>query len=451
MTRLNVVVVYLDDAPPPGWIDKMPYLGTTLDASHGSVVRFPNSICNHPLCGPARSVMLTGRYSSSTGVTSNNGEPITSLEAGMDTRTYLPVRLRKAGYRTGHFGKPINHYPWNEGDTYIQPGWDQWCADTAGGGTYYNYDWNVNGTVTSKGADPDDYVTDVINDAAVSWLETVQEPFYAYVSHHSPHINQDLVVLPAPRHDGLYSRADVTDRPNFNPSDAEMVGQPRWLTARTELTPQEEDEQRDIIANGWSALRSVDEGIESIVDTLSSRGMLDRTVIIVTTDNGNACGSHRWLQKNRPLEESVLANVVVRWPGATSGTNDAIISDIDIPVTIADIASAPPGPVAPDGMSFRGLMEGETTEHRRAGFAMFPFVDSGQHRWAMLRQVEDDGTIWKFYTGEPVDYEIRKALYNITADPYEMNNLQATNSAKADEMYADLLRVIPSSYRDLFV
>ena len=67
-------------------------------------VTFTNAFVVNPLCCPSRASLLTGLYSHSTGVYTNGG--FTNFK---DTST-LATWLRRAGYRTGFFGKYLNGY-----------------------------------------------------------------------------------------------------------------------------------------------------------------------------------------------------------------------------------------------------------------------------------------------------------------------------------------------------
>src|SRR5262245_28995888 len=108
-TRPNVVLVMTDDQ---GYGDL---------ACHGNkVVRTPNLDRLHaegvrltdfhvdPTCSPTRSALLTGRYSSRTGVWNTYG----GRSLLRKDEVTLPQALRSAGYRTGVFGK------WHLGDNY---------------------------------------------------------------------------------------------------------------------------------------------------------------------------------------------------------------------------------------------------------------------------------------------------------------------------------------------
>jgi len=65
-------------------------------------VLFSNAICNNPMCVPSRYSMMTGLYSSQTGVRHNT--QMCPAEDDMVIPT-LVERLRELGYQTAGFGK----------------------------------------------------------------------------------------------------------------------------------------------------------------------------------------------------------------------------------------------------------------------------------------------------------------------------------------------------------
>src|SRR5918994_36172 len=78
-----------------------------------------------PLCGPARTSLLTG-----LSVTTHNCDTNRTWEKFRDSPLQLQERtvaryLNDAGYATGHFGKYINGYGVN--GTPLRY-WDRWCA-----------------------------------------------------------------------------------------------------------------------------------------------------------------------------------------------------------------------------------------------------------------------------------------------------------------------------------
>src|SRR6185295_15091672 len=99
----NIVMILTDDqrADTLGY---MPIVRQTL-AKHG--VTFTNAYVSNPVCCPSRATILTGLYSHSTGVYTND------LDGGFakfDDSSTIATWLQAAGYHTGLFGKYLNGY-----------------------------------------------------------------------------------------------------------------------------------------------------------------------------------------------------------------------------------------------------------------------------------------------------------------------------------------------------
>ena len=102
--RLNVLVIMTDDQRA----DTLSYL-PTVTGMGGTT--FTHAFATTSLCCPARAAFLTGQYAHNSGVWSNRTDG-RGWEAMEDqAHRTLPVWLRHAGYRTGLFGKYLNHYP----------------------------------------------------------------------------------------------------------------------------------------------------------------------------------------------------------------------------------------------------------------------------------------------------------------------------------------------------
>lgn len=145
---------------------------------------FNNCYVANSISGPSRACIITGKYSHKNGFTDND-----KVFNG-DQQTY-PKLLQQAGYETAAIGK------WHL--TSLPQGFDHYEI-LIGQGDYYNTDFIVNGTKTpSQG-----YVTDVITDKTISWLEgraDKEKPFALMYYHKAPHRNW----LPAQRHMGKYN------------------------------------------------------------------------------------------------------------------------------------------------------------------------------------------------------------------------------------------------------
>ncbi len=180
--RPNVVLVVTDDQ---GYGDigahGHPVLKTpALDGLYGESLRLTRFHVD-PTGAPTRAALMTGRYSSRTGVWhSMMGRSL--LRA--DETTVADV-FRAAGYRTGVFGK------WHLGDNYpyraMDRGFDESLVHGGGGiahtpdywgNTYFDPVLCHNGTWRKYRGD----CTDVFFGAAMRFIEADrQRPFFAYI------------------------------------------------------------------------------------------------------------------------------------------------------------------------------------------------------------------------------------------------------------------------------
>ena len=119
-SKPNVVLIVTDDQR---WdsLDQMPAL-----AAAPGWARFSNAFVDEPQCCPSRAGIFTGRYPQHTGVETLRDGPKMN-----DKRTIATI-LHGAGYRTGHYGKYLNDYPFGRG-LFTPPGWDQFVASAGAG------------------------------------------------------------------------------------------------------------------------------------------------------------------------------------------------------------------------------------------------------------------------------------------------------------------------------
>jgi N-acetylglucosamine-6-sulfatase len=152
-------------------------------AAEGAHVR--NAFVTTALCSPSRASILTGQYTFRHGVVDNSREI-------KEEAVFFPEMLKKAGYRTGFFGK------WHMGHhtDEPQPGFDRWVS-FPGQGMYEKNTLNVDG----KRVESNGYITDVLTEYALEWLKTQDgsAPFLLYLSHKAVHAE----FVPAPRHRGI--------------------------------------------------------------------------------------------------------------------------------------------------------------------------------------------------------------------------------------------------------
>ena len=106
----------------------------------------------------------------------------------------------------------------------------------------------------------------------------------------------------------------------------------------------------------------VDDAVGNITHALDHLEAADNTMVIFTSDHGDACGSHGMIDKHYVMyEEEVHVPLIVRWPSElAAGTQcDAFVNHlIDLPATILEVVGLPK-PEAYDGRSILPLLRGQ--------------------------------------------------------------------------------------------
>jgi arylsulfatase A-like enzyme len=461
VARPNLVVVVVDDMDAvamPLW-DALPRTEELL-ADRGTT--FTNAFAPDPLCCPARSTLLTGRYAHNTGVLLEdplyNGY-LAFGDSGNEADT-IATRLRGAGYQTAFIGKYLNGY--EEAPEGVPPGWDDWFAVANGFHDGYDYDVNHNGVLITRGDADDDYVTDALADEAVDFLAGTEgrddDPFLLFLAPTAPHD----AIPPARRDEGNeFADDELPTNPNFDETD--VSDKPTWLRETVPPATQEEilTLQRQYRRMMGSML-AVDDLVADVADQLAATGELDSTLFVLTSDNGFNFGAHRLIHKMAPYEESIRVPWVMAGPGVPHGREDAMVLHTDLVPTLLDYAGVDAPAASIDGESIRGLLEGTATtwrsdfvvEHNGTynPFFYFHTMEDIRSAVAMGREVmvptyrglrTETHLFVRWYAGDEHELE----LYDLEADPWQLHNLLATPEGAAE--HADLVAELEGRLAEL--
>ena len=115
----------------------------------------------------------------------------------------------------------------------------------------------------------------------------------------------------------------------------------------------------------------LDEQLGRLLENLRARGLLDNTVVIITSDHGEAFGDHgSFGHSNAAFFDEVGVPLVILAPGAPAGrVVGTPVSLRDLPATVVDQAGAlrqfpVPGPIA-GGLLAAGARAGALGGHHR--------------------------------------------------------------------------------------
>ncbi|MET9342063.1 sulfatase [Nonomuraea sp. NPDC003804] len=419
-SRPNIVLILADDLEY-GTLQNFPAITSHLVRQGAS---FDRAIVTNSWCCPSRASLLRSQYVHSHTVWTN-----TAPEGGFDRfhlagleNSTVGAWMRGAGYRTGLMGKYLNHYPGTSVPaTYVPPGWDQWAVPVKRLYEEYDYTLNENGRLVEYGWDEEDYLEDVLARKAKEFVSAPgTQPFFLYLAPVAPHNPAN----PARRHADAFPDAQAPRTPNYNQADVHK--EPQWLRDLPEISWAGEERIDERHRARLRAMLGVDDLVNTVVTALQAAGKLDNTYIFFASDNGFHLGTHRLrLGKTTPFEEAVKVPLVVRGPGVAPGsTITALTQPVDYAPTFAELAGIP-APAFAEGRSLVPLLRGlNPPSWRRNALIEFarPTNQAANRQtltpaYAALRTATH--TYVKYVTGET-------QLYDLTTDPYQLNNLAAT-------------------------
>lgn len=420
-----------------------------LDRIANEGMRFDRCFVTNSICGPARAVILTGKYSHLNGFVHNGN----TFNGQQQTVAKL---LRQAGYQTAMIGK------WHLGST--PTGFDYYHV-LQGQGPYYNPRMlTTGGPVNHTG-----YTTDIITDVALDWLKNQRrqdQPFLLMYQHKAPHRNwqpgpdylrnYDDVTIPEPEtlFDDYQGRGSAAKRQamtiarHLTPNDLKLT-QPQGLTEQQLAAWNAAYEPknrafREANLDGQDLVRwkyqryvkdylrcvdAVDANVGRVLDYLDETGLAKNTLVIYTSDQGWYLGEHGWYDKRWMYEESFRTPLLVRWPGRIkpSSASDQMVLNLDFPETFLEAAGVEV-PADMQGRSLMPILTGQPADDWRTSVYYHYYEFPGPHDVQRHYGVRTDRYKLIYF------YQIDEwELYDLERDPREMR------SVHADPEYAQVL------------
>ncbi|XP_028274098.1 glucosamine (N-acetyl)-6-sulfatase (Sanfilippo disease IIID), b [Parambassis ranga] len=411
---------------------------------------FVNAFTVSPLCCPSRSSILTGRYPHNHEVRNNSlsgncSSPV--WQKGPESEAF-PVYLGKQKYQTFFAGKYLNQYGKKEagGVEHVPPGWDQWHA-LAGNSQYYNYTLSVNGKEEKHGDSyQEDYLTDLILNQSLRFLDdhSPQHPFFMMLSTPAPHSPWTA----APQYQKEFGNVQAPRDGSFD-----KLGKDKHWLLRQPVSPMPNSTLTfldNAYRRRWQTLLSVDDMVETLVKKLDGMKELDNTYIFYTSDNGYHTGQFSLpIDKRQLYEFDIKVPLMVRGPGIKPNqTLQAPVLNIDLAPTIMDISGVNLSSVNVDGQSFLAQMAPSLRNGTVRPFFLVEYTGEGHptsdpacpklgpglsecfpdcvcedaynNTYACVRTL--DGQTNMQYC-EFADSESFVEVYNLAADPYQLENI----------------------------
>ena len=414
--------------------------------------------CTNAVCTPSRASILTGQYSHTNGVRTL----FDSLPRGSVT---FPKLLKEAGYLTAVIGKWHLHsrpeffdhydvlgYPWQQGK-YFDPefmdenaDWDAVLSEDVNCRQYHGE--------TVKG-----YVTDIITDKSIEWLENrdKEKPFLLLCHHKAPHDEfeyhpryehlLDDVEIPLPesmfedksrRCEGSRGYGITISEANQRRNMVKTMTRTDYPTGALKVDGLNEEERtyaayQKYLKDYLRTVKGIDDNVSRLLDRLEKEGIYEDTIIVYTSDQGMLLGEHDYSDKRWIFEESMQMPLLIRVPGeADCGRRiDTLVSNLDFAPTLLDYADAAI-PESIQGRSIRRLLYSKETpsDWREEIYYRYwlhmTHCDTPAHYGIRTRDYK-----LVFYYGMALDAPGALPeqtppgweLYDLRKDPFEMNNV----------------------------
>ncbi|WP_326798556.1 sulfatase [Streptomyces sp. NBC_01808] len=364
----NVIVVSIDDL---GWREFGSYGNTFNETPHidrlaREGMRFTRAYSAAPLCSPTRAALMTGLYPARTGITDFlREEPAASNKFLSPDVPTVPDFLGPYGYTTALIGKwhltetYSGEYTERPGNPYAH-GLDEAIASErlyiADGDYFHPYRFMPDLPARTPG----EYLTDRLADEAVDFVARHRdEPFFLHVSNYAVHT-------------ALAAKPELLAKYEAKPGAGRLPNRPALA----------------------AMLESIDQQVGRIVGALDEHGLAERTLILVTSDNGSpyrdATAPLRG-GKSELYEGGIRVPLVAYWPGKVApGRTDATpVSTIDVLPTALDLAAGGRAPAARfDGTSLAPLLTGTGLLRRDTLFWIYPHFNQNRHPHAAVRHGE---------------------------------------------------------------
>lgn len=410
----NIVMIVVDDL---GYGDLACY-GSVLhhtpniDALADGGIRFADFHTNGPVCSPTRAALITGQYQQRSGIESAIGF-VKDEGVPLEKVTIAEV-LEQAGYTSGVVGKW--HLGWVGSYGPNDQGFDlSYCSNNSP--DYHSHvsrngqvDWYKDHELYKETG----YLTELVTKHSRDFIEANQRnPFFLFVSHPAIHFPFQGPSDPPFRTEGKLWHGNER-----------ISGQVQPDSKYGPLPPEEyKRAYKDM-------LEAVDHSVGAIVKSIDELGLRDRTLIMVTSDNG----AYSWVgsngiyrgQKGDLFEGGHRVPAIFNWPGRIpKGTvSHATVLTMDLAPTFASIAQIEEAEVPPfDGFDISpALFEQELLPLRTL---FWRFNNSYTTTHARAVRIGD----WKYVLEQGETY-----LFNLNDDPGEQVNLAHTKQDMVEQM-----------------
>ena len=460
MTRPNIVVVLVDQMRR----DAMSCAGDPnvrtphLDRLARDGISFSAASSTFPACVPFRFSLMTGKYAHTRNV------PALGYRMSPAERT-LGEAMQDIGYHTAYVGKwhLYSAYGVSGGLTLSQAartpvpashrrGFDLWRGFELRNDFYDSYVFHDDDPVPRP---LPGHQTDALFDIACAHVASRPpgDPFFLVLSVEAPH----PPFMATPEHmERRRARGPLVARPNTDVAGISFFP-PEWHEPDGPAGAIDPDDPASVArvfeANMlayYAMIEQIDDNMGRLRDTLEASGLAENTIVVFLSDHGELGGSHGYLGKAQPWEESVGIPLIVAGPGIPPGrSSDLPVGTEDIFPTLVGLGGGGHDPGLP-GMDISDLARGGPEPEREG--VLLEFVTETRagrgyydETWRAIRTRRHKYTVLGARSGaRPWQ------LFDLREDPFEQTNLlgRPGTEALAASLHRSLARLLEATGDD---
>lgn len=419
MRKPNILFIMLDQLRYDciGTSRMYPVKTPNIDRLASQGLWFNQAFTPIPTCCPARQALINGRRPETFGALWNfkNGLPIPALEP---TEYAWPRELGKHAYHRVLLGKWDVHPVRSP----LEYGYDMYLGLQSYREMIAQKYPDVKFTAGYKGeSNPVP-----LEDSQTHWLaeqasrlilertEAGEAPWYIQLNFTEPH-------LPCRPSEPFASMYEPDTIPPWGGFEETFEGKP-YIQKQQLYSWQVQDytwnDWAPIVSRYYGMISQADDAIGRVLGALEASGAADHTLVILTSDHGDMCGSHRMMDKHYILYDDVVkVPLIIKYPPwvRTPGLQcvQFICNMLDLPPTILELLELPV-PAFFAGRSLVPFLNGmDVPDWRQEVVATYNGQQFGLYTQRMIRSKH-----WK-YIWNTTDTD---ELYDLTDDPNELTN-----------------------------
>ncbi len=425
-------ILYLDiDTLRPDHLGCYGYLRDTspnIDRVASEGVRMEHCYVSDAPCLPSRASMFTGRFGIHTGVVNHGGLNADLRPIGRDRSFHWAAQ--RPGFiqlLRGQGVYPVSISPFAERHS----AW--WFCDG----------WREMVNTGKRGSES----AEEVFPAALDWIErnAERDDWMLHVNCWDPHTNYRAPAefgnpfADEPIEDWYTEELRQRQWGSFGPGTPQEPCGSYGRNKGTDRQPAQiasMDDYRRWIDGYDCGIRYADDWCGRVLNALADKGVLDDTVVIVTSDHGENMGELGVIG-DHAVADHVTNRVpmIVRWPDGTGGrgrVDNALHYQTDVAATLVEMLGGEV-PDCWDGESFADAFGAGRDAGR-------DHVVVSQNCWSCMRSVRWDDWLFvrSYHTGLK---NLRpRMLFNVAEDPHELHDLYEAEPRKALEGEALLCR-----------